>query len=319
MLNFFHIARNTFRECLREPIFFILLTSAITLIGLFPSLSLFVFREQIKLVIDSSMATTLVFGLVAAVLCASNTIHREIRNGTVLSLLSKPVSRWNFIIAKMAGILAALSVFVFSCNAATVISIRVANDQFQLDFITFYTYYGMIGICSLWGAFRNFYSRKSFPASSIASMLLIIPAFVLFLQIMPLDGKLLPFPWEVVPALVLLFFAVWSMGAITVMLSARLDMMTNLCASSALFFAGLVSDYFLAGSEATLSLSAVLYAVIPNWQFFWMADALSSKTPIPWVYVGWSAVYISLYMTLCAMIAIHLFIDKEVAENVARN
>ena len=319
MLNFFHIARNTFRECLREPIFFILLVAAISLIGLFPSLSLFVFREQIKLVIDSSMATTLVFGLVAAVLCASNTIYREIKNGTVLSLLSKPVSRWNFIIAKMAGILATLSVFVFSCNAATVISIRVANDQFQLDFFTFYTYYGMIALCSLWGAFRNFYSRKSFPASTIVSMLITIPAFVLFLQVMPLDGNAMLFPWEVLPALVLLFFAVWSMGAITVMFSAKLDMITNLCASSALFFAGLVSDYFLGGSEASFSMAAIVYAIIPNWQFFWLADALASKTPIPWAYVGWAAVYISLYISLCSIVAVNLFIDKEVAENVARH
>ena len=80
MRNFFHVARNTFRECLREPIFFILLCSAIMLIGLFPQLALYVFREQVKLVVDSSMATTLMFGLITAVLSASNTISREINN-----------------------------------------------------------------------------------------------------------------------------------------------------------------------------------------------------------------------------------------------
>jgi hypothetical protein len=196
------------------------------------------------------------------------------------------------------------------------ISLRVANDQFQLDFMTFYTYYGMIAICSAWGAFRNFYSQKSFSASAIVSMLIIIPAFILFLQFIPLQGQLQPFPYDVLPAFILLFFAVWAMGAITVTLSARLDMVANLCISSILFFSGLVSDYFLSGTEGTFSFSAFLYAIIPNWQFFWMADALASQSHIPWTYVVWASIYIILYMAFCCVIALTLFNDKEVAENV---
>ncbi len=316
MRNFFHVARNTFRECLREPIFFILLGSAMCLIGLFPSISLFVFHEQIKLVIDSSMATTLVFGLVSAVLCASHTIAGEINNGTVLLLLSKPVSRWSFILSKMAGILAALTVFVFICNGATMISLRVAKDQFRLDYFTFYTYYGLIFLGMVWGAFRNFYSRKSFPASTIISFCIIIPLFIGFLQFMPIEGKIPKFHTEVIPALCLLFFAIWAMGALTVMLSAKLDMMANLLVSSVLFFSGLISDYFLGQSAGSFSFSAIAYAIIPNWQFFWLADALANKKSIPWEYIGWSALYIVFYISLCSVIAITLFSDKEVAENV---
>lgn len=317
MRNFFHVARNTFRECLREPIFFILLCSAILLIGIFPQLALYVFREQVKLVVDSSMATTLMFGLITAVLSASNTISREIKNGTVLVLLSKPVARWSFILAKLTGILVVLTVFVLICNAASLISIRVSsNDQFRLDFITFYVYLGLLMIATMWGVFRNFYSRKSFSSSSTFALLIILPCFVLILPFIPLGGKILPFPMEVVPALILLFFAVWAMGSITVMLSVRLDMVANLCVSSLLFLSGLLSDYFLGGSEGTFTFSALLYALIPNWQFFWLADALSSNTQIPWSYVGWSAVYIVFYMLLCSIIAITLFNDREVAENI---
>jgi len=314
--NFYHVAQNTFRECLREPIFFILLCCAIVIIGLFPSLSLFVFREQIKLVVDSSMATTLLFGLITAVLCASNTISREIRNGTVLLLLSKPVSRWSFILSKMAGILSALTIFVFLCNTATIISFRVANDQFRLDYLASYIYYGTIVLSAVWGAFRNFYSRKPFSSSATLSLLIIIPSFVLVMQYMPFEGSLLPFPYYLLPALTLLFFAIWAMGAITVMLSAKLDMVANLCISSVLFFAGLISDYFLGNTAGTLTPSALLYAIIPNWQFFWMVDALANKIAIPWSYVSWAALYIILYMGICSTIAITLFNDKEVAENL---
>ena len=86
MFNFFKITSNTFKESVREPIFFLMLFAALVLIGHYPSAALFVFSEQLKLVVDSSMATSLIFGLVAGVLCASHTVAREMRNGTVLLL-----------------------------------------------------------------------------------------------------------------------------------------------------------------------------------------------------------------------------------------
>ena len=107
MLRFFRIADNTFKESIREPVYFLMLLCALVLIAHFPSMALFVFFEQLKLVVDSSMATSLFFGLLCAVLCASNTVSRELRNGSVLLLLSKPVPRALFILAKIAGIVAA--------------------------------------------------------------------------------------------------------------------------------------------------------------------------------------------------------------------
>jgi len=311
--NFYSIAVNTFRESLREPIFFILLSVAIALIGIFPSLALFVFREQSKFIIDSSMATTLSFGLVVAVLCASSTISREIRNGTALLMMSKPVSRFSFIIAKSFGILAALTIFVFICSMSSILSVQVASDQFQLDFFTLYLYYGVIAIASGIGAFRNFHSKKSFSESSVYSIALLLPIFILSVQLIPFDKKLLPFPFELIPAFILLFFAVWTMGAITVMLSTKFDMVANLAISSFIFSIGLISDYLFNYGIGSASLNSIAYAIVPNWQFFWLADALSNKTPISWTYVSWAGAYFLLYFFLCSTIAVTLFADKEIA------
>jgi len=54
----YQIAKNTFRESVREPIYLLVLLSALCLIGIYPIFTLFVFREQVKLVVDSAMATT---------------------------------------------------------------------------------------------------------------------------------------------------------------------------------------------------------------------------------------------------------------------
>ena len=126
----YRLTQNTFRECVREPVFYLLQLVGLVLIGILPMFSMFVFREQIKLVVDSAMATTMVLGLIAAALCSSHTITREMRNGTVLLLLSKPVPRYTFIVAKLIGVTMALTVFTFSFLAAAFVAIMIARDQF---------------------------------------------------------------------------------------------------------------------------------------------------------------------------------------------
>jgi len=313
MRSFFHVARNTFRESLREPVFYILLTLALALIGLFPSVSLYVFREQIKMVVDSAMSTTMVLGLVAAALCAGNTVSGEIARGTASLLLSKPVPKNLFVVAKMAGILAALTLFVTACSCATLISLRVAKDQFDLDNLTFGIYYAALLAASIWGALRNYFSAKNFSESACVAAFFLFPILVPLVQFLPANSDTPKFPYEVLPALVLLFFAVWIMGAVTVAISTRLAMVPNLFITGAIFLIGLVSDYFLGGSAGGFSIQTALYALIPNWQFFWMADALAGKRAIPWSYVGWCAVYAASYIAVCAVVAVNLFSGREAA------
>ena len=131
MLTIYKLSRNAFIECIREPIYFLMLISAMVLIGLFPTAALFVFREQLKFVIDSAMATTLVFSLVVVVICSAHTISREMKNGTVLLLMSKPVTRGAFVLSKILGILFSVTVFVLLCNAATLICVLIAKDRLE--------------------------------------------------------------------------------------------------------------------------------------------------------------------------------------------
>ena len=88
MLIFYKLTRNTFIECIREPVYYLMLLCALCVNGLFPLAAMFVFRQQIKFVVDSVMASSLLFTLVVAVICSAHTISREMRNGTILLLLS---------------------------------------------------------------------------------------------------------------------------------------------------------------------------------------------------------------------------------------
>ncbi|MBI4327087.1 MAG: hypothetical protein HY674_17755, partial [Chloroflexi bacterium] len=55
----------------------------------------------------------------------------------------------------------------------------------------------------------------------------------------------------------------------------------------------------------------VVYAVVPNWQLFWLADALENKKSIPWSYVGQAFGYMAGYLGAVLALALLLFEDRE--------
>jgi ABC-type transport system involved in multi-copper enzyme maturation permease subunit len=316
MINFFHIAKNTFTESIREPIFFILLITALVMIGHFPSMTLFVFGDQIKLVVDSSMATVLLFGLFVAVMSSSHTVTREMRNGTVLLLLSKPVYRWTFIIAKIAGIIFTVLVFVFLCNVGSIISLYVAKDQFRMDMGAYYIYFGILIASCVFGMVMNFMYSRSFASYTTLGIWILLPIYAIACLIFKDHPEILLQSYMY--ALVLVFLSVSMMAAITVVFATRLDLVANLTVCSVIFFLGLISSYLFLGDTGSPVLNVicrVFYAVLPNWQFFWLADALATHKEIPASYVLWSGLYVVLYVSLCTMWAVVVFHNKEIAKD----
>ena len=308
----YQIAKNTFRECVREPIYLLLLLTSLTLIGIYPLFTFFVFRQQVKLVVDSAMATTLVFGWIVAVLCASHAIAREISNGTVLLLLAKPVRRPVFLLAKIVGILASLSVFWFLCALATMISVRVARDQFRWDLRAFGLYAAAVVISGAVGELRNYLQRRSFPMAAVQSMCVLMPLAWIGVYFLPVEGEQAAYVWQLVPALILVFYAILAMGTLATALSTRLEFVSNLLVCSVIFVIGLMSDYLLGRHAAESFAAAAAYAAIPNWQLFSMADALAAQKRIPWEYVGFGAAYVTLFVGFFLVLAMLLFFNREV-------
>ena len=162
MLHLYRIAVNSFRESLREPVYFLMLFGALLIIGHYPWMTLFVFREQLKLVVDGAMATTMLFSMAICVLCATSTVSREMQNGTVLLLLSKPIARWSFVLGKVFGILAASLLFCVVCCCASIISVYIAEDQFRLEMTLYLIFLGLLVAACVIGMLVNYLKGCSF-------------------------------------------------------------------------------------------------------------------------------------------------------------
>src|SRR5436190_16428541 len=130
MRQFITIAINAFMELIRQPIFLLLMTSSAAF-EIFLSLTYyFAFGDDQKLVKNSVLAVMLLAGLLGAVLSASSSLAREIRTGTALAVLSKPVGRAQFLLAKYVGLVLALTVLTYVNLVAALVASRMTFDAY---------------------------------------------------------------------------------------------------------------------------------------------------------------------------------------------
>ncbi len=104
----FVIAKNTFREAIRDKVLYAIVGFAV----LFILSSLFVAqlaRGDIVPVKSFGLAGIYIFGLIAAIFLGSSIIYKEIERRTLYFILSKPVSRSQIILGKFFGLLAAVA------------------------------------------------------------------------------------------------------------------------------------------------------------------------------------------------------------------
>jgi hypothetical protein len=73
-----------------------------------------------------------------------------------------------------------------------------------------------------------------------------------------------------------------------------------------------MSDYHF-GTRAKTGTwwASIIYAVLPNWQLLWVADALEEGKAIPWSYLGSAFGYAVAYVGATLAGALYLFEERE--------
>jgi hypothetical protein len=101
------VALAAFREGLRQPMFYLLGAVALGLMILAPFIPYFTFGEDFVMMQELGYDTIMLLPLLMGVIAASMSISEEIEGRTAITLMSKPVSRRQFLLGKFAGILLA--------------------------------------------------------------------------------------------------------------------------------------------------------------------------------------------------------------------
>jgi ABC-2 family transporter protein len=99
------VAQAAFREGVRQPMFWLLLVLAVAILFISTFLPYFTFGEDILMVKELGYDTIMAFAVIFGVLAASMFVSEEIEGRTAVTLMSKPVSRRQFLLGKYVGIL----------------------------------------------------------------------------------------------------------------------------------------------------------------------------------------------------------------------
>ena len=379
MRQFIAIAVNAFMELIRQPVFLLLMTCSSSFTVFLAAVPYFGFGDDPKLVKDSALAVTLVSGLFGAVLSASASVAHEIRTGTALAVLAKPIGRAQFILAKYLGLAGALTVLTYVNLVGALLASRMAFDAYgETDTTALAIYFGAVGLAYGLAGFSNYFLRRPFVADAVFAVILF--ATVAFVIVGAFIPKSLPFgevakvDWRLIPAGVLILFALWILAGLALAVSTRFELVPTLAICTGVFLLGLMSDY-LFGSRAEpvwtgnlreaiedprrsdvqkrllrevarsydlntngrldapelarlspgevermrqaglggAAWASVLYTIVPNWQLFWLADALEGKSEIPWSYVRRALGYVVGYLGAALVLAVLLFEDRELS------
>ena len=304
-------------ELVRQSIYLILMTASTAFIAFLSSIYYFGFGDDPKLVKDSALAVMLLTGLFGAVLSAAASVAHEIRSGTALAVLAKPVGRIQFLLAKYFGVAAALTLLTGVNLLATLLASRMAFDVYgAADKLALGILYGAIVLAYLLGGFSNYFLHRPFVSDAVFSLVATITLAFLLINCFNKEGQWQKFAtgidWRLVPAAILILFALWILAGLAIACSTRFELIPTLAICSGLFLLGLMSDYLFGRlADAGSWWASALYTIVPNWQLFWLADALENKKSIPWSYVGRSFAYVLGYLGAVLAVALVMFEDRE--------
>ena len=163
MREIYSIAKNSFMELLRQPVFLIL-TSVSAVFIIFLAISpYFGLGDDVNLVKTSALAVLLLAGLFTSVFSASTSLAAELRGGTALAVLSKPVNRIAFLLGKLFGVCSAISIMVYINIIAILFASRMGFDSYgKTDFVGMAIFFGAMILSFAISGFLNYFLEKNF-------------------------------------------------------------------------------------------------------------------------------------------------------------
>ena len=112
------IARNVFRESVRDKVLYNLVAFAIVLMGASYVIGQLTAGQDVKIIKDLGLAATSVFGLFIAIFIGIGLVSKEVEKRSIYALLAKPIARYQIVLGKYAGLVLTLAVNLAIMTAA---------------------------------------------------------------------------------------------------------------------------------------------------------------------------------------------------------
>jgi ABC-type transport system involved in multi-copper enzyme maturation permease subunit len=287
------ISRITYYEALLQPFTLIVLSVGLIAIGIAAGLQYFTYNEDFKMYRDVATSFVFLFTLPIMIFASTKVVDEEIENRTMLTLMSKPVSRWQVILGKYLGVMLLI--------LAAVVTLSI-----------------MVGVC---GYVRYFDDMR-------IDYQLAAPQERLELDFANHKALL-----AILPSMTLAFLQVAALAAISVAVSTRFGLAANVTVVVLIYIAANLAQYIRTTSDLPAVVHAVailLTYLLPglslldlnqrlvfgNYLYGKTDWALEAGIPLPsysqiWAYVGMAAVYTLFYVAAALSLGMALFRSRE--------
>ncbi len=125
------IARNAFREAVRDRVLYNLVLFVLILTGAAIFIGELSGGKERKIIVDLGLSAMLLFGVFIAIFVGVGLVYKEIERRTVYAILAKPVGRGEFLIGKYLGLCLTLLVNVLVMGAGVSLALVYVSKGFD--------------------------------------------------------------------------------------------------------------------------------------------------------------------------------------------
>lgn len=311
MMKFWSICRVTFLQTIRQNVYLVVLLATMGVLVLTLPMTGWTLggsgqdyhETDQKMLEGLGLGTLLWSGLLLAAFSASTALSREIEERTVLTVISKPVSRVTFVLGKFGGVWAAVALAYYLASLVFFMTVRhkvmsAVGDPYDLPVIVLGG--GAFLAAMIVAVMGNYFFGWTFASAVVWSCLVSLSAGMALIAFLGKDWAVVPFGTDigalVLTAVVLIFLAVMLFVAVAVAASTRLGAVLTLLVCLAVVVAGWMHPRMFNEDTNDIFVVRVLGWIVPDLSLLDPQDALAMDKAIPLSYVGLAAGYTALYV-----------------------
>ena len=125
------ITLNTFKEAVRDRILYSIVFFALLILALSTVMDVVTIGQRSKIIKDMGLASISIFGALIAIFVGIGLVYKEIDKRTIFTIVSKPVTRYQFILGKYFGLV--LTILVEVLAMGTIFFALVYYTSGQID------------------------------------------------------------------------------------------------------------------------------------------------------------------------------------------
>ena len=296
------VALAAFQEGVRQPMFWLLFGAALAIMLMSPFWPYFTFGEDFKVVKEVCYALTMLAPAIFAVVAASISVSEEIEGRTAVTLMSKPISRRQFLLGKFGGLLLAA------------LFMTLLLGWFLVWVVVFKSFYDpslpntVEGIAQADPAWVIQLANEWFPNSTFGDLAKGIGFWVS-------DAGF------ALAGLVIGFCQVMVLLAVAVALGTRVPMVINIPICVVVFFLGHLTPIMMevtrTGYKLIYFMAQLFDTVLPGLDLFDASSAVIRDVPLPAgayaLYTLNVALYAVTYTIITLLFGLILFEDRDLA------